>query len=166
MINRLPADVPETGLRYDLTLTGAGLDNRKRELAMFVVDNGPHRGVRVSAYLTVPVKDALIGAGAERANFSTESLDAKKFDIRLSAVIDVTRLMRNQHGHYVPVNAEYNATNVYVSYDLSDWSEAQEESELTRAFEKKADKFKRVKDESPADEVKPKAKRTRKPKAE
>lgn len=186
MINRLPTDVPVSGKRYDLTLTGAGLDSRKRELAMFVIDNGDHRGVRVSSYLTTPLIEALIESGAEAENFSTKALDAQKFDIRLSAQIVVERLMKNAGGIYSSVDDQYNDSNVYVVYHLSDYGDAENDTELAKAFERKSTKFQRKEkdeiitdvdaeatvdstvvhvdaDPSPgASAAKPKAKRTRK----
>lgn len=174
MINRLPADVPVSGERYDLTLTGAGLDSRKRELAMFVIDNGDHRGIRVSSYLTTPLIEALIASGVEAENFSTKALDAQKFDIRLSAQIVVERLMKTAGGIYSAVDSDYNDSNVYVVYHLSDFGDAENDTELAKAFERKSTKFQRKpKDKesvvtgetevtTPEVEVKPKVKRTRK----
>ena len=60
MINRLPADVPKSDVIYDITLTGAGLDRRKNEVCMFVVDNGEFKGTRLSALLSADLKEALI----------------------------------------------------------------------------------------------------------
>lgn len=157
MINRLPADVPVSGERYDLTLTGAGLDSRKRELAMFVIDNGDHRGVRVSSYLTTSLIQALIESGVEAENFSTRALDARKFDIRLAAQIDIERLMKTAGGIYSPVDENYNDSNVYVVYHLSDYGDTENDTELAKAFERKSTKFQRKeKDENIGPSIEPK----------
>ena len=144
MNHRLPADVPESGKRYDLTLTGAGLDKRKRELVMFVIDNGAHKGVRVDSYLTAALKQSFIAdADVPEDQVSTLALDALKYGVRISAQIGVTRLAKDAHGMFTEVNDEYKETNVYVHYDLSDFAYADAESELAVAFKRKEGKFTR-----------------------
>ena len=156
MINRLPADVPKTGERYDLTLTSAGLDSRKRELVALVIDNGPHKGVRVSAYLDTATKSALIEfGGVSDQEFSVAALDKRKYEVRLSAQIDVERLSKNGHGQYTPVTEDYKATNVYVHYNLSSYGDAAEPSGLAAAFKRKEGKFTRKPAAKPRRKAKP-----------
>lgn len=145
MQHRLPADVPKGGERYDLTLTGAGLDRRKREIVMFVIDNGPYKGVQVSAVLISQVKRSFIDdADVPESAVDTRSLDRMKYGVRLSAKIDVQRTLKNPHtGLHTEVADDYKATNVYVHYDLTEWAFAHGESELAVAFERKEGKFAR-----------------------
>lgn len=146
MNHRLPADVPKSGKRYNLTLTGSGLTKRKQELAHFVIDGDESRGVRVSLYLTPKVKQSFMELlDLESDQVSATALDARKYDLRISAIIDVERLAKNAHGHFTPVGDDYNETNVYVHYELREFAEPDADSTLVRAHEKREQKFTRKK---------------------
>lgn len=144
MHHRLPADVPESGKRYDLILTSAGIDNKKRELAHFLIDNGKFKGVRVSEYLTPAVKQSLMKATGLTSNeVAGQTLDSKKLELRVSAKIDVTRLRKDGHGIYHPVDESYDKSNVFILYELSEFDEPSGDSEMQTAAKKTEQKFKR-----------------------
>jgi len=151
MINRLPADVPKSGEIYDITLTSAGMDRRKREIAMFIVDNGEFKGTRLSAVLTADLKEAFIRECNQPVDqLSVRHLGAKANQLRLSAHVDVERMAKNGAGMFFNVDENYKDSNVYVAYHLSNFSYARNPSELEGALAKKEEKFVR----------KPRAKKT------
>lgn len=166
MINRLPADVPESGVIYDLTLTGAGLDLRKREIAMFIIDNGKFKGTRVSAYLVADLKATIIQeCDVPVDQVSTRGLSARKNEIRISARIEVERMAKNPEGNYFHVADDYKDSNVYVAYHLTNFSYPNKDSEMEDALAKKDGKFIRKNDpqppeEKPVEDDKPKKKKT------
>lgn len=166
MINRLPADVPKSGEIYDITLTGAGLDRRKREICMFVVDNGKFKGTRLSALLGVDLKEALIrDADVPVESISTRALDKLKLQIRLSAHVGVERMGKNPQGYFFRVDEAYKESNVYVAYHLTNFAYPNNDSEMEDVFARKDGKFERKNDpKPPADnpvEAKPNTKTTR-----
>jgi len=144
MNHRLPTDVPTSGERFNLTLTGSGLDKRKRELAHFVIDGEKSRGVRVSLFLTPQVKAEFMELfDMESDDLSATALDARKYDFRFSAEIAVTRLAKNSHGMFTEVDEKYDRTNVYCSYDLSEFRQADGASTLVKALKQSEKKFTR-----------------------
>lgn len=144
MQQRLPAEVPVNGDKYDLTLTGSGLDQRKREIAHFVIDNGHAKGVTVSAYLTPDIKQRLMALfGLTSDQVSGNNLDGFKYQLRVSATIGVERLAKNAHGTFFPVDEKYTLTNVYVNYLVDDLAEAENDSTLFKALQSKETKFSR-----------------------
>lgn len=169
MINRLPADVPDSDVVYDLTLTGAGLDRRKREICMFVIDNGTFKGTRVSAILVSDLKESLIrDADVPVEQISTRGLSDLKLKIRLSAHIRVERLRKGDGGLFVQVDEDYKDSNVYVVYHLTNFSYPNKDSEMEDAFKRKDGKFERNNDpqpppEKPVEETPPEKKETPKP---
>ena len=150
MINRLPADVPKSGEIYDITLTGAGLDRRKREIVMFVVDNGEFKGTRLSALLSVDLKEAFIrDADVPVEQISTRGLNELKLQLRLSAHVEVERMGKNPEGNFFRVDEDYKESNVYVAYHLTNFAYPNEDSEMEAAFARKDGKFERKNDPKP-----------------
>lgn len=150
MINRLPADVPDSNKVYDLTLTGAGLDRRKREICMFVVDNGKFKGTRVSTILVSDLKKALIrDADVPVDQVSTRGLSKLKLQVRLSAHIRVERMAKNASNVFFQVGDDYKESNVYVMYHLTNFAYPNKDSEMEDAFARKDGKFDRKNDPQP-----------------
>ena len=134
-----------SGERYNVTLTNAGLNNRKQELAHFVIDEGPKRGVRMSMFLSSPLKKALVRCcEIPTEDTAALTLEAKHRNLlRLSAVVTVSRFAKDPHGVFRPVPDSYKETNVYVTYELSDFEPVTSRSELDGAFKRKETKFQR-----------------------
>ncbi|KKL47186.1 hypothetical protein LCGC14_2338070 [marine sediment metagenome] len=93
-------------------------------------------------------------------------MDEMKYDMGLSVKIVTERLMKSKAGIYSAVDDQYNQTNVYVVYHLSNFADAKNDTDLAKAFERKETKFQRKDpDEAVAEEEKPvatKPKATRK----
>lgn len=136
MQGRLPHDVPESGERYNIVLEKAGMTRGKVAMAHWIIDSGRYKGCRVSSRLMRP----------DGSHLEKEDVIAfhkkHKLSYRCSAVLTVSRQAK-VGTIWQDVDADYNESDVIVTYELSDYGEPTAPSQLAAVLKRNSVKFRR-----------------------
>lgn len=147
MKGKTNSDIPNTGERYDFSLAKAGLDRSKREMAHFVIDNGDHKGHRVSLQLAPHVKRAFMQVWDRNSDeVSAHALNGAR-GLRLSAALHVARQIKLANGRFVEAPEGHDESNVYIMYQMTHIAPPANDSEMKPP---KKDQFKRKKRDTQA----------------
>lgn len=129
MKGKLPQDVPVRGV-YNFTLEKAGLAKGKRPVAHWIIDGGKYKGNLVSSRLPIAADDVV---GFHKKH---------RHKLRISAELIPTRVAEVD-GRRVPVDDDYNDTNVYITYRLESVDKPTAPSELKVVLKRTDSKFRR-----------------------
>lgn len=141
-IGVLPNQIPVSGERYNLTLRRVG-EYKGNQVAHFIIDSGEYKGKLVSCYVTstlLGILETKLSEFNEDADFGIENplfyrdLNAVARLIRLSGTVIVSR-QAAPNDEMIEVDADYQESNVMVTYDITDFGEpTNEESDIKRNF--------------------------------
>lgn len=139
-IGVLPHMIPTTGERYDVTLLKVGKGKGTLN-AHFVIDNGEFTGKKVSGLISDDLLEYMREdlnaldpkAAPEDLSELLFAINSNAKKIRYSAQIDVVYEAAIDM-EFVRVEPDYQESNVKVTYSMSDFADAEYESEITKTF--------------------------------